>query len=119
MLKYLIFFFFFVLCLFYFPTKIYESKKYDLILSTEVIEHLKNPLAMLEEILEHIKQNGYLVLMTAFHPKKNEEFLKWWYIRDITHIGFFTIKTFEFLAKKYNLEILKYNCKNTIIFKKL
>ena len=105
--------------LFYFPTKIYESKNYDLILSTEVIEHLKNPLAMLEEILKRIKQNGYLVLMTAFHPRNNEDFLKWWYIRDITHIGFFTIKTFEFLAKKYNLEILKHNCKNTIIFKKL
>jgi SAM-dependent methyltransferase len=104
--------------LFYFPNKIYKNKNYDLILSTEVIEHLQNPLAILEEILKHIKQNGYLVLMTAFHPKEDKDFFKWWYIRDVTHIGFFTIKTFEQIAKKYNLEILKYNFKNTIIFKK-
>jgi len=105
--------------LFYFPKKIYKDKKYDLILSTEVIEHLDKPLDMLNEILSHINESAYIILMTAFHPLNREDFLKWWYIRDITHIGFFTIKTFEYIAKELNLKIVKHNDKNTIMFQKL
>ena len=105
--------------LFYFPTKVYEDKVYDLVLSTEVIEHLDNPLAVLKELLSHIKKDGYLILMTAFHPSDDEKFLKWWYIRDITHIGFFNRKTFEYLCEELNLKIVKHNNKNTIMFQKL
>jgi len=105
--------------LFYFPQKIYEDKKYDLICSTEVFEHLQNPLTMFKKLLLHVEDNGYLLLMSAFHPDDNERFLKWWYIRDITHIGFFNLDTFEYLAKELNLRIVKHNNKNTIMFQKL
>jgi len=104
--------------LFYFPKKTYEGKEYDLIVSTEVLEHLENPLKVLKELLSHVKTDGYLLLMSAFHPADDEKFLKWWYIRDITHIGFFNLKTFEYLAGELSLKILKHNSKNTIIFKK-
>ncbi|MCK9472497.1 class I SAM-dependent methyltransferase [Sulfurimonas sp.] len=104
--------------LFYFPKKVYENKKYDLILSTEVFEHLQNPLEVLKELLLHVEENGYLLLMSAFHPSNDDEFLKWWYIRDVTHIGFFTLATFEYLAKKNSLTIIKHNSKNTILFQK-
>ncbi|MCK4875783.1 MAG: class I SAM-dependent methyltransferase [Sulfurimonas sp.] len=105
--------------LFYFPKKVYENKKYDLITSTEVFEHLIDPLSILKELLSHVNKDGFLLLMSAFHPNNEEEFLKWWYIRDITHIGFFNLKTFEYLAQELNLKIVKHNSKNTIIFKKL
>ncbi|MCF6340949.1 MAG: class I SAM-dependent methyltransferase [Sulfurimonas sp.] len=105
--------------LFYFPKKIYIDKQYDLILSTEVFEHLQNPLEILKELLIHLKKDAYLLLMSAFHPNDNDEFLKWWYIRDITHIGFFNITTFEHIASEFNLEIIKHNTKNIILFKKL
>ena len=105
--------------LFYFPQKIYENKKYDLICSTEVFEHLQNPLEMLKKLLLHVEENGFILLMSAFHPNNDEKFLKWWYIRDVTHIGFFNLDTFEFLAKSLNLEIVKHNNKNIIMFKKL
>ncbi|MDA7817524.1 class I SAM-dependent methyltransferase [Sulfurimonas sp.] len=105
--------------LFYFPEKVYENKKYDLICSTEVFEHLQNPLEMLKQLLLHVEEGGYILLMSNFHPDNDEEFLKWWYIRDITHIGFFHLETFEYIAKKLNLEIVKHNSKNTIMFKKL
>ena len=105
--------------LFYFPKKIYEDKKYDLIVSTEVFEHLENPLDMLKKLLLHVDDNAYLLLMTAFHPNDDDKFLKWWYIRDITHIGFFNLDTFEYLARELNLKIVKHNSKNTIMFQKL
>ena len=105
--------------LFYFPQKIYIDKKYDLMVSTEVFEHLQNPLEVFEELLTHLKDGGYLLLMSATPPDSDEEFFKWWYIRDITHIGFFTIKTFEYFASKFHLKIVKYNSKNIILFQKI
>jgi len=104
--------------LFYFPKKVYEDKKYDLIISTEVFEHLINPIEILKKLLLHINKDGYLILMSAFHPSDDEKFLKWWYIRDITHIGFFNISTFEYIANELNLKILGHNNKNIIIFNK-
>lgn len=104
--------------LFYFPKKVYEGKKYDLILSTEVFEHLQNPLEVLNKLLLHVEKNGYLLLMSAFHPNNDDAFLKWWYIRDITHIGFFNLQTFEHLADKLGLTIIKHNSKNIILFQK-
>jgi len=105
--------------LFYFPKKNYRDKKYDLITSTEVFEHLNNPLNTIKELLLHLNKNGYLLIMSAFHPSDNEDFLKWFYIKDVTHIGFFSILTFQYLAKKFNLKILQNNSKNIIMFKKL
>jgi len=105
--------------LFYFPNKTYEDKVYDLIVSTEVIEHLANPIDILKELIFHLKKGGFLVIMTAFHPLEIQDFFKWWYIRDITHIGFFTVGTFEYLAQEMGLKVLKHNSKNTIMFQKL
>jgi 2-polyprenyl-3-methyl-5-hydroxy-6-metoxy-1,4-benzoquinol methylase len=104
--------------LFYFPKKAYEDKKYDLICSTEVIEHLKSPLNTLKELLSHLNKDGYLLFMTYFHPSDDEKFLKWFYIKDVTHIGFFSMKTFEYLASEFGLEMVKHNNKNTVMFKK-
>jgi SAM-dependent methyltransferase len=105
--------------LFYFPKKVYKDKVYDLICSTEVIEHLVNPLDALKELLSHLKKDAYLLLMTYFHPSDDEKFLKWFYIKDVTHIGFFSIKTFEHLACEFDLKIIKHNNKNCVMFKKL
>lgn len=102
--------------LFYFPKKVYEGKKYDLILSTEVFEHLSSPLEILKKLLLHLNKDGYIILMSAFHPDNDDEFFKWWYIRDVTHIGFFNMKTFEYIAQTLGLAIIKHNFKNIILF---
>lgn len=105
--------------LFYFPDKVYKDKKYDLVCSTEVIEHLVNPLDTIKELSSHLNKDGYLLLMTYFHPSDDEKFLKWFYIKDVTHIGFFSLKTFKYLISELNLKIVKHNSKNTIMFRKL
>jgi 2-polyprenyl-3-methyl-5-hydroxy-6-metoxy-1,4-benzoquinol methylase len=105
--------------LYYFPKKVYKNKTYDLICSTEVIEHLANPLDTIKELLLHLKKDGYLLFMTYFHPSDDKKFLNWFYTKDITHIGFFSIKTFEYLASELGLEIVKHNTKNSIMFRKI
>ena len=104
--------------LYFSPEKVYESKSYDLITSTEVFEHLAKPLDILEMLVEHINPNGYLALMTKFPPKDNQAFLNWWYRRDPTHISFFTPKSFEIMAEKVGLKVLKIVNENIVVFQK-
>lgn len=91
---------------------------FDLVTSTEVFEHFSNPLKEIELIVSLMKKNAYLSVMTNYHPKNDEKFKKWWYHRDPTHISFYTEKTFEYVAFKYNLDYIYSNGKNISVFKK-
>jgi len=104
--------------LYYAPQKVYEAKKYDLITSTEVFEHLAKPLEVLKLLVEHLNDDGYIALMTKFPPKDDGDFLNWWYRRDPTHISFFTPQSFEIMAKKVGLKVIKTINNNIVIFKK-
>lgn len=104
--------------LYYAPAKVYEGKTYDLISSTEVFEHLQKPLEILELLAKHTNEQGYIVLMTKFPPKEDKAFLAWWYRRDPTHISFFTPQSFEIMAQKVGLKVLKTINQNIVIFQK-
>lgn len=95
------------------PKKVYLNKKYDLITATEVFEHLKDPLATLKLLKSLLSPHGILAIMTLFHPNNEEEFKKWWYRRDSTHITFYTPKTFEYMAKLLGMKVLATDSKNT------
>ena len=101
------------------PQKIYEGKKYDLITSTEVIEHIEDIKDIFEFFASHIKKGGYLALMTQFHTNDVEDFKKWWYKNDPTHICFFRPQTFETLAKMSGFEVLKHDSKKSVLLKSL
>lgn len=92
--------------LFYAPEKVYKGKKYDLVTSTEVVEHLKNPLEYFKLFSKLLKPEGILSIMTLFHKNDESTFLDWHYIRDWSHISFYTPKTMEYLAKEAGLKII-------------
>ena len=104
--------------IFYAPKRVYETKSYDLITSTEVFEHLSKPLEVFELLTRHLNTNGYIAVMTKFSPTDNNEFLNWWYRRDPTHISFFTPKSFEIMAEKVGLKLLKTINSNIAVFQK-
>jgi len=97
------------------PKKVFESKRYDLITSTEVFEHLKEPIETLKLLKEHLNGKGILAIMTLFHPNNEEKFKKWWYRRDPTHISFYTPRTFRYLANKFHMDVLKIDQKNICV----
>ncbi|HIO95879.1 MAG TPA: class I SAM-dependent methyltransferase [Campylobacterales bacterium] len=105
--------------LYFSPKKVYEGKKYDLITSTEVFEHLQKPIEVLEILVKHINDNGYIILMTKFPPKDDITFLNWWYRRDVTHISFFTPKSFEIMAEKVGLKMIKTINDNIVVLQKV
>ena len=95
--------------LFYATDKSYVGKRYDLITSTEVVEHLEDPMPYFKLFAELLKDDGILAIMTLFHIKDQEDFKEWHYIRDHTHISFYTRKTFEYIAKVVGLKIIYNN----------
>ena len=102
----------------YHPDTIIDSKKYHLIVSTEVFEHLHQPREVFKTLLERLEVGGYLALQTQFHPKDSERFKKWYYHQDPTHIVFFTAHTFRILCKRYDVEFISDNGKNMVVIQK-
>jgi hypothetical protein len=73
---------------------------------------------VLELLSNHTKERGYIILMTKFPPSDDREFLAWWYRRDVTHISFFTPKSFEVMARSIGLEVLQTIDENIVVFQK-
>jgi 2-polyprenyl-3-methyl-5-hydroxy-6-metoxy-1,4-benzoquinol methylase len=80
------------------------NKKYDLVFASESFEHFFDPKVEVKKVLDLLAPQGKLAVSTEFHDGKVMS--EWWYARDPTHVVFYGLKTFEFLAEKYSLEIL-------------
>ncbi len=91
---------------------------YDFITCTEVFEHIANPLKFFKELDAYINSGGVIAFMTLFHSSDLEEFFKWWYIRDATHISFYNLETFNYLAKLFNYKISYTDNKMIVVMQK-
>lgn len=88
---------------YYFPDTILKER-YDFITATEVAEHLRSPRLEFEKLEKLLIPGGYLGLMTKLVSSK-EAFTSWHYIRDLTHICFYSEATFVFLAEQLSMEL--------------
>ncbi|MDD2296975.1 MAG: class I SAM-dependent methyltransferase [Sphaerochaetaceae bacterium] len=92
--------------LFFSPEKVYTNKEYDLITCTEVIEHIGDPLTIFQLFSSLLAPGGILSIMTLLHPNDEEQFLSWYYIREKSHISFYSLVTLEYLASASGLTLL-------------
>ncbi len=67
---------------------------------------------------ELLKENGILALMTYFRPKEEEDFFNWHYVRDKTHISFFSEKSLRYISGVVDLEMIYIDEKKTAVFRK-
>jgi len=102
----------------YHPSNLDDSKKYELIVSTEVFEHLHQPRVVFEMLISRLEEGGYLAIQTQFHPNEEEAFKKWWYHQDETHIVFFRAKTFRVLSEMYGCEFVEDNGANMVLLRR-
>lgn len=85
---------------YYADVKIALKQRYDFITSTEVVEHLSKPKEVFKQLFELIDHKGVLGIMTKLIPK-DIPFEKWHYIKDPTHITFYSEETCRFIAQQY------------------
>ena len=96
---------------------------YDCIVSTETFEHLKLPGDEIQRMADLLAPRGHLAVMTQFYPTTDRNpdtngFLDWYYKRDPTHICFYGPKTFEWIARHHNFDIILDNDKDFVILQK-
>jgi len=80
------------------------SKTYDFICATEVVEHLRNPDKEFSSLFRMLKPGGWLGIMTKLVIDQ-EAFSQWHYIRDLTHICFYSRDTFTTIARRFHVGI--------------
>ncbi|MFC1497709.1 class I SAM-dependent methyltransferase [Verrucomicrobiota bacterium] len=90
--------------------------EYDFITATEVAEHLRDPKKEMDKLWACLKPGGSLGLMTKL-ALDTDKFKDWHYIKDLTHICFFSRSTFEWLADRWQAE-LTFIDNDVILFKK-
>lgn len=89
---------------FYYPNQEALDRKYDVITCTEVAEHFFNPLKEFKFLKGSLKEEGVLGIMTDLFSD-DIEFSKWHYIKDPTHVGFFSKESLSWLARELNLKV--------------
>lgn len=90
---------------YFYPNETYLNKSYDYIFSCEVFEHFYNPKDELIKLKNILKKNGLLIVKTHLFIDQ-ADFTNWYYRKDQTHVFIYTYKTVEYIAKKYNFEII-------------
>ena len=102
---------------FFHPKKSNLLKKYDFISCSETVEHFHNPFYEFTRFNELLNVGGIIGIMTNFHSKENI-FENWYYIKDPTHVVFYSKNTFLIIAKmfKWDCEFLN---NNLVFFKKI
>lgn len=90
--------------------------QYDFITATEVFEHLAHPANVLDTLLGCLKPGGLLALMMQ-RPDEQPNFANWGYIKDPTHISFYTNQALRFIADRWLLTQV-YRDRNVLIWRK-
>ena len=80
------------------------ERRYDFITATEVVEHLGQPQIELDRLWGCLRPGGVLGLMTKL-SRDDAAFARWHYKSDHTHICFFSVQTFEWLAARWQAEL--------------
>lgn len=75
--------------------------QYDFICATEVAEHLHDPQREFVRLFACLKPGGWLGLMTKLARGDLKAFSNWHYIRDLTHVCFYSRDTFAYLARQF------------------
>ncbi len=86
-----------------------KSDKTGLITSFECFEHFINPI---DEISKLLNISNNIVFSTELLPSPAPQPDKWWYygFNHGQHISFYSLKTLNYIAKKFNLYFYSNNC---------
>lgn len=90
---------------FYAPESKLLQQTYDFITATEVVEHLHHPRIELDRLWSCLKSKGSLGIMTK-RVIDQAAFSHWHYKNDPTHVCFFSLETFQWLAHYWRASLL-------------
>ncbi len=80
------------------------TRRYDFIACTEVVEHLSDPAGVLQQLWSMLQPGGWLGVMTK-RITTESAFATWHYIRDPTHVAFFSDETFLWIGRRFGAPV--------------
>lgn len=97
----------------------WRNKHFDAITAIEVFEHLFSPAAELESLSSCLNAGSFLIVRTMLHDNNWNNFLKWWYKEDPTHVSFYSETTINYICNRWNYKLIQIidNCE--IVLQKL
>lgn len=101
----------------YYPDQTVLNTPYDSIILIEVVEHFEDPIAEFEKLIQLLNPQGRLLIQTQFYTKM-DDIPHWWYVRDVTHVSFYCMESFEWLCKQYNLKLIYTDYKSRVVLEK-
>ncbi|WP_282012023.1 class I SAM-dependent methyltransferase [Nitrospina watsonii] len=101
-----------------------EGARFDLVISTETFEHFHRPARELQTIRRLLRPAGFLAVMTRFYTEAGETpnaaaFLNWYYQRDPTHVCFYRLATFDWIARAHGFQHVFDNGKDFILLQRV
>lgn len=90
---------------FFRPDRYAINRVYDFVVCTEVAEHFHRPAAELALISRLVGKGGALLLATRLVPN-NQPFESWWYVRDPTHVVFYSRASLDWIAARWGWQVV-------------
>ena len=90
----------------FFAPELPSHAPYMAILACEVVEHFHAPLKSWRHICSLLATGGVLGVMTSLAPETPEEFSRWSYAGDFTHVAFYSEETLRWVAEELGLRSL-------------
>lgn len=81
---------------------------YDAIVSVETFEHFRNPRSELTTIRRLLAPGAPLIVKTLFH-QGIDSLDNWHYVRDRTHVAYYSAATFAWIADAFNLQLKQHD----------
>jgi SAM-dependent methyltransferase len=89
---------------------------YEIVFSTECFEHFEETSREIGRVVSLLAPGGLLVVMTAL--RDGEDFGRWPYARDESHVSFYHSRTLQWIARRFGLEILQSDGRRTVVFRR-
>ncbi len=81
------------------------TRQFDYIICTETVEHFRDPRAEFEKLNSLLNPGGLLCIMTGILENR-DDFPRWHYIQDITHLAFYSRLTIGWIAECFRWTVL-------------
>ena len=100
----------------YAPDQTVWEGRYACIAASEVVEHLHEPTREFDRLFGVLEPGGWLGVMTKW-VGAHDDFVTWRYIRDLTHVAFYSPDTLRWIAERWDAPV-EFAGVNVALFRK-
>jgi hypothetical protein len=91
---------------------------YDAGICIEAAEHFINPQKDFAAFFAALKLGAYAFIHTHLAPNDDDDFLRWWYTEDITHVSFYNKRSLEILGNMNRAKLITIEDNKLVVFRK-